>query len=121
MQKLGPELTLTRIRQDEGIRFIKWTAECPEEWDNVLVVLTEGGNPRRVIQVLNTIKKWEFYFLLPFILDNREIDSTTDAAIRKLQLESFVRSASLNTFEGVCENIIKAIEKAMTTDRSTPL
>ena len=107
---------MTRIRQDEGLRFIKWTVDCPKQWGNILDLLSERASPQRVLKALDAIKEYEFYFLLPIVPDRSEMDCYTDAALNKLQVERLIRTVSLNSLDSVCEDIIKAIEKAITSE-----
>lgn len=60
--------TITRLRQDEAIRFFKWIAEKTEEWGYIEQTLHESVRAMNMLKILEIIRKREFYFLLPIVI-----------------------------------------------------
>lgn len=105
---------MTRMRQEEGLRFLKWTVDYPEQWGIILDLLSEGASTQRVLKALGSIREYEFYFLMPIVLNRGNLDYYTDLALSKLQVERLIRAISLHSLDSVCEDLIQAIEKAAT-------
>ena len=105
----------TRLRQDEALRFIQWTVDCSDEWGNILDLYEEGKTPERVRCALDAIRRYEFYFLLPFVLDRGDMDVYTDMALKRLEVEGLIRAANRQSLDQVCADLIQAMETALSS------
>ena len=104
---------LTRFRQDEALRVIQWTVDCSDEWGDILDLHEEGTTPERMRSALNAIRRYEFYFLLPLVLDRGNMDVYTDMALKRLQVEGLIRTANRQPLDSICADLIQAMEAAV--------
>lgn len=102
---------ITGFRQEEALRLMEWIVEEQKEWGNIDGIIRENiSNTDRILTAIKDIKKREFYFFLPLILQIGTLDRRSSLALEKMQFRHFVSLMKLSSLDAVCARIIEAIE-----------
>ncbi|HIZ55621.1 MAG TPA: hypothetical protein H9671_05365 [Firmicutes bacterium] len=105
--------TLTRFRQDEAVRFIKWLANNPENAYRIMSILREDYDNEMLLRRLQDMKENEFYFLVPIVTSNSWLNAKAENALCKWKAKKLERNIQFSSMESMIEEIITAMKEEM--------
>lgn len=105
--------TLTRFRQDEAIRFIKWLAGNPDNAYRIMSILRDDYDNEMLLQSLQDMKENEFYFLVPIITDNSWLNAKAEKALFKWRARKLEKNIQFSSMDSMIDEIITAMKEEM--------